>query len=1156
MDARGSISAKRPPSQAVGDEPAVAWAINDSDFGGKHRQWSWAIIVTSAAMIVALWFLTYERSEYERNQAVEQVTRQNSNLAIALEEHTLRTFSSASQALAQVGRQRRAEGDRINIIRMVKEGAIDHSFLSVIGIADVHGIVLHDSLNSRLRGNFADRDFFKAHMDSDSGHIHIGKPLLGPLSGQWAIPISRRISNPDGSFGGVVFAGIRPDYFIEFYKKGSIGQDGLVQLLGLDGISRARLVGDQASFGVDGSKSSLFREQAKSPIGHFLTRGIREGVPRFESYRTLRDYPLIVAVGASQREALAEVSERKRLYFAASGVGTALIMSFAGLTLLGLARQREAALAVVESESRFRRMADTIEEGFWMAGPDRLSAFYVSPGVEAIWGRSCSELIENPLLWMNAIEPEDRPGVERALAELATGAPYDIEFRIWRPDGTMRWINDRGYAIRDGSGTVALTTGVASDVTERKQAELAVVELQTRLEAALTGGNVGLWDWNLVTNKVFYSEIWKSQLGYREDEIGDDRFVWEKLCHPDDLTAAYEAIKRCMADPSARYQVEFRMKHKRGDWRWMLSQGTIQRTEEGLPARFVGCHIDITERKLIEEQQRLFTKVIASIADGVVVTDPNKRIISVNQAFTHLTGYSPSEVLGQTPAILQSGRQDERFYREMWRQIETTGHWQGEIWNRRKSGEIYPELLSISAVRNGGGEITNYVGVFNDITSSKQYEERLNYLAYHDALTGLPNRTLFQQRLKETLGRARRHEQVVAVLYIDLDHFKNINDSLGHHVGDRLLQAVASRLTNNVREVDTVGRFGGDEFAVLLDVIDDNRDAATVARKLIEALARPFQIAEHQFYISASMGIGCYPQDGADVEELFKNADTAMYRAKAEGRNNYQYFSAEMNAKMLENLLMSNGLRRALERDEFMLHYQPRLDMATGQVTGVEALIRWRHPELGMVPPSQFIPLAEESGLIDPIGEWVLKTACRQMRDWLDAGLSLERLAVNLSARQFRHPDLLNRIAAVLAETGLPAHHLEIEVTESMVMHKPENTAVVLGQIKSMGIAISIDDFGTGYSSLSYLKRFPIDFLKIDQSFVRGVPDNSDDVAIVRAIIAMAKSLKLALIAEGVETADQRSFLREEGCEEAQGYLFSRPVPGSEVEAFLGRSDL
>ncbi len=433
-------------------------------------------------------------------------------------------------------------------------------------------------------------------------------------------------------------------------------------------------------------------------------------------------------------------------------------------------------------------------------------------------------------------------------------------------------------------------------------------------------------------------------------------------------------------------------------------------------------------------------------------------------------------------------------------------------------------------------------------------QAKLVHQAYHDPLTGLPNRALFHDQCEQTFRRADRHGRPVGVLFIDLDRFKAINDSLGHAMGDLLLQRVGKRLAACVRETDAVARTGGDEFTVLVDEMSEPRYAATVAEKLLGAMTQPFPVGDHKFVISASIGISCYPNDGSDVHVLLKNADAAMYRAKEEGRNTYRFFSAEMNADALRNLVLTNHLREALERNELSLHYQPRVALATGRIAGAEVLVRWQHPEYGLVLPARFIPLAEDSGLIGPIGEWVLKAACAQMRTWHNSGMPDFRLAVNLSVFQFRHPELLQRIASVLGETGIKPGSLEFEITESMLMQDSERTLDLLTGLNTIGVAVAVDDFGTGYSSLSYLKRFPIDCLKIDQSFVQGIPADSDDVAITRTIIAVAKTLNLRLVAEGIETEEQLAFLRAEGCEEGQGYLFSKPVAAEHLQRLFRES--
>ena len=424
--------------------------------------------------------------------------------------------------------------------------------------------------------------------------------------------------------------------------------------------------------------------------------------------------------------------------------------------------------------------------------------------------------------------------------------------------------------------------------------------------------------------------------------------------------------------------------------------------------------------------------------------------------------------------------------------------------------------------------------------------DRVRYLAHYDELTGLPNRSMFHLRVEQALARARRAGTRMAILFIDLDRFKNINDTLGHDVGDRVLNEIAVRLRASLREVDTVCRLGGDEFVVLIEDLPEPAQVASVAQKILAEIARPITLETREVHITSSIGISTYPDDSADMQGLMKNADISMYRAKDQGKNNYQFYSAQMNVHTLERLALESDLRRALERDEFLLHYQPKVDIRSGQICGVEALVRWQQPGKGLIPPAQFIPLAEETGLIVPIGEWVLRTACAQSKAWQDGGLEPMRMAVNLSARQFAQENLAEDVARVLGETGLDAAWLELEITESMVMHNAEHAVLLLDRFKAMRIRLSIDDFGTGYSSLSYLKRFPIDSVKIDRSFIRDLPGNSDDAAITQAIVAMAHSLRLKVIAEGVETAEQLSFLRENGCDEMQGYHFSKPLPEGE----------
>ncbi|NCF11706.1 MAG: EAL domain-containing protein, partial [Gammaproteobacteria bacterium] len=561
------------------------------------------------------------------------------------------------------------------------------------------------------------------------------------------------------------------------------------------------------------------------------------------------------------------------------------------------------------------------------------------------------------------------------------------------------------------------------------------------------------------------------------------------------------------------------------------------------------------EQALIESQRslRLSKQVIDATLDGVVITNSEGIIESINPAFTKLTGYSPEEAIGQTPALLKSGRHDEAFYQELWRSLRETGHWQGEIWNRRKSGEIYPEWLTITEVRDELGGEHKFAGVFSDISERKESEQKIRALAYYDALTGLPNRRLFQDRLSLALPQMRRHQQQLAVMFIDLDLFKRINDTLGHDVGDEVLIEMAKRLKACVRESDTVSRMGGDEFTILQPEIKDPSNSLQLASRIVASLREPFISGDRELYVTSSVGIAIYPDDGETPEELTKNADTAMYRAKELGRNNYQLYTDAMNTASVERLTMENHLRHAIEREELDLNYQVKVDLVSQQTIGVEALLRWNSAEVGLVSPADFIPLAEANGMILPIGEWVLKRACMQAREWLDRGLPEIHVAVNVSSRQLHQDDLVETVIRTLGETGFEARCLEIELTESMLMENIAEVEPKLHRLRDLGVRIGIDDFGTGYSSLAYLKRLPIDTLKIDVSFIRDIPEDADDAEIVAAIIAMAHRLDLEVVAEGVEREEQVRFLRTLGCDQIQGYLVGRPLSAENIVSLLDR---
>jgi diguanylate cyclase (GGDEF)-like protein/PAS domain S-box-containing protein len=566
---------------------------------------------------------------------------------------------------------------------------------------------------------------------------------------------------------------------------------------------------------------------------------------------------------------------------------------------------------------------------------------------------------------------------------------------------------------------------------------------------------------------------------------------------------------------------------------------------------------DISDRKRIEQDLRLAATAFETF-EAIVITDSKNRILRVNQAFSKITGYKLEEVVGKTPRVLRSNWHDASFYREMWESLKEKGHWQGEIYNKRKSGEIYPEWLIITVVRNNQQEITHYVATFLDLSERKKQEAKIHHLAYHDSLTDLPNRTAILEQLKRELNRTHQGNAIIfgALLFLDLDRFKNINDSLGHAAGDQLLIEVAQRLKKAIHEDNMVGRLSGDEFVIILSDLAEARNAATthaqlIAERLRSDISQPFIIDNHEFYISVSIGITLFPEKDINESDLLRQADTAMYQAKMQKRTGIQVYLPSMQAAALERLALENDLRQALRNNELLLYFQPQVNLLTDQLTGAEALVRWLHPKRGMLNPAYFIPVAEDSGLIFQLGQWVLQMACWQNREWQKQGLNIVPIAINLSAAEFRLPTLPDRVNKCLEENQLNARYLGLEVTESLLMEDIDSILLTLHSLKKMGIQLAIDDFGTGYSSLSYLKRFPVDKIKIDQSFVRDILIDPDDAAITSTIISMAKSLNLKTIAEGVENREQYDFLRHRQCDEMQGYFYSRPLPAQRFAEML-----
>ncbi|WP_428624484.1 putative bifunctional diguanylate cyclase/phosphodiesterase [Sedimenticola sp.] len=564
---------------------------------------------------------------------------------------------------------------------------------------------------------------------------------------------------------------------------------------------------------------------------------------------------------------------------------------------------------------------------------------------------------------------------------------------------------------------------------------------------------------------------------------------------------------------------------------------------------------DITQRKKAEEKLRLAKYVTESTSEGIIVTDMDLRIIEVNPAYCELLGYRREEVLGRNAGFTKSGRHDNAFYKSIWNTLHESGKWQGEIWDRRKNGEVFPIYLRLNTIYDAAGKPCYYTGLFSDITHQKRTEEQLEELAFNDPLTGLPNRALFHQRLMQDLKSCRRHENKLALLFIDLDRFKNINDSLGHSSGDILLVEVGKRIKSTVRSIDTVARMGGDEFTVILSDLEDEHMAADIASKILATVIQPVWIHQHEITPHMSIGISLYPRDAETVDDLTRYADMAMYHAKSEGGDGFHFFLEEMNRESKRRLLLENEMNAGLSQGQFVPYFQPIYDLQSGQLVGMEALARWHHPDRGLIMPDDFIPLAEETGFITTLGNHILQQACSQVKTWMEEYSQELSLAVNLSGRQFNSNELIDQIQLILDSTRLPPHCLTLEITESMVMGRIERTLNQLNQLRDAGLNLAIDDFGTGYSSLSYLQRFPVNTLKIDRAFINDVLTDRNSRAIVRAIISMAKAMELDVVAEGVENQQQLMFLKQLACQKVQGYLFSKPIPADQFELLLSDGD-
>lgn len=835
------------------------------------------------------------------------------------------------------------------------------------------------------------------------------------------------------------------------------------------------------------------------------------------------------------------------------------LMGAIGDRIQQVIRRHKDVFSVQQSDQRFRDLANSAPVMIWETNGSGENVFFNKTWLDF---RGCEFEAERRTRRQDEIHSDD---VERYQSvtdtAMQTRQPFRVEYRIKCHDQSYRWILDTGSPMYDAQGVFRGFVGSAIDITERRRTEAESEEWRRRYQAAIEASRQLLLDWNPDTQDVKFGGSLEQILGFTASDFGSQMSKWLDRIHPDDQTSFYQMMRH-VRTAEQPVRLEYRMQRRDGEWITVEHEAQVIYSADGRVSGIVGFVNDISAKKRtlqeLRARERRYRTLVANIPGAVYRyqyrQDKGWTVDYMSKQIQKICGYPRSYFMnGDLEAFTRMVLHDDRGVREKALADATQArepffatyrirHHDGQLRWIQEQGRVIAD------------ESTGTIwldGLIFDITDQAKAEERLNFLSHHDLLTGLPNRTLFLDRLGQAVIAANHERDMLGVFFLDLDHFKRINDTLGHAVGDKLIQMSAGRLKHILYETDTVTRLGGDEFAILIPSLTKPGHALKIADKIFNAFKTPFFIDGHELFVSVSLGISMYPNDGYDADSLMKNADTAMNRAKEQGRGNYQLYSPQMNDKALLRLKLENRLRRALERDEFRLHYQPQVDFKTGRITGMEALLRWHHPEFGLVSPAEFVPLAEEAGLIVPIGAWVLETACRQIKDWQNMGFKALRMAVNLSSRQLRRPDLAATISSIIKNIGVDPELVELELTEGSLMDDIEETASALSKLRDTGLRIAIDDFGTGYSSLSTLRRFPLSTLKIDRSFVSDIAKDAESGAIAEAIISMGHSLNLEVVAEGVENEQQFEFLKTRSCDRMQGFLFSRAIPATAFTELL-----
>ena len=1023
-----------------------------------------AVLLGCALVVAASWTITLERITYERSEAIGDAVREDANLALAFEEQTVRAIKSADQLLLYLKREYERDGKVVDLRELAAGGGIDDSLIPNFLVADARGHVL---LPSGEAGpvNIADREFFASHRSNRDGLLRISKPFTGRVTGKTVISVSRPLLGPDRSFRGVVALGLDPNYFLESYKRFDLGRDGLVQLVGVDGIVRARRQGNETSFGDDLSGSTLLEQAAAHVAGSFESSGDRDGVRRFHSYRALKDYPMVVSVATPVDAALAQFRSNRGDYYLGASAATFFMLLFGALLAFSLQRRKLAMEAALRATRRYQATFDQAAVGVAHATCEgRL--LKVNRKLCEMLGYTEAELVA--LAWPDVTHADDTglavEWVRKMVADPGLSVP-ELEKRYRRKDGSELVGIASLALVRDTEGRPDYVVSVLQDITGRKQAEKKVRRLN-RVYAVLSQIN------SLIVRVRDREDLFREACRICVEQ-GEFRMAWIGV-----VDQPAEAVKP------------------------VASAGEVGDFFDSAPFASPGgkgSRRGLAWQALDEKKAMVSNDVQA---DARITMKNECRVRGINSL-----AMLPLAVGGKGAGVLALYAREAGFFDD--------------------------------------AEMKLLLELAGDISFALEHigkTEKLDYLADYDPLTGLANRALFHNRLEQLIGTARREAGKLGVLLLDIERFRTINETLGRAVGDDLLGQIADRAGRHFGEPGRLARVGADQFAAVIPGIADAESLQRrIEQEYREIFGVPFQLGDTALRVSARFGIALFPDDGGNAERLLRNAEAALKKAKSSGEK-YQFYTVQMTERVAENLALENKLRQGLEKDEFVLHYQPKVSLRSGGIVGVEALIRWQSPELGLVPPVKFIPLLEETGLILQVGSWALRRAARDHRAWVEQGLKPPRVAVNVSAIQLRQRDFVAVVEQAIID-GVAPTGIDLEITESLIMQDVEATIAKLENVRALGIRIAIDDFGTGYSSLAYLAKLPVETLKIDRSFIIRMLENANTMTLVQTMISLAHSLDLKVVAEGVDSEEQAKVLRLLRCDQMQGYLFSKPLP-------------